>query len=1085
MSIFDKFRSPDAGDRQELFRPGDDCGDYKIVRLISVSIIGVFYDAQHKDSGNRVSLMIMPSKTSTDARFGDRFRNLVERVKQLKHEAILPLLDGKIITRRYVLIYEAIDPDAITLEDYPEQLASGDIANSKHPFTLQGQREQDAKVTEREAPATGESGKPSKPEGPSAALAAREASGTKPPTASRIPFLSKNPLGISLTRQKSPTVPYQLAAPIFRQVLECMKYVHSEGMDHLSLTPSNILYYPDGSIRIFNIGLIHTLEKELFERIVSAGISPIQSGSRKIVLNSIDMFSPEIRGGQAYRANSDIYGIGVLCYWMLSGKKPSMGKYQSPRESAQDIPGNWDLFLYKSLDTDPKARYPTIASQLSDFIKINLPQRARGNNLLASQLERIPVPDRIRERGGRVALAWRLSILGGVGVIILGIFQLLIPRILPEEEIGGREVAFQALEDGMPNVQFSFDPERVKVEFLETDSRFLVLDGRLNLNVKKGSRPIRVSAPGHFPREFELDIKSTPLDPIRVTLSQKWAKLRVIGTPQTLVTGINSKGQEFEVGVIGEDGILLAEEKLLADTYTLVGERPNYRPNRLSGVELPFNDLREVEIFVEPLPGRVEVVSQPAGATVYVNGDSQGETPLVLEAMPVEKTLNMEVVKPGFREKAKSFRLDPNANLLLDFGNLVMKTGEIRPQVVVPSGSLPGELLEDLTYIVDGVSFPGTAQVLSPVMEGEHTLRVEHPDYFPTSVTVRVGDGRFTPVAIDLAPKPGQLTVRLDPPLNFELEANGTNLEPVNEAGTTFSFPPNQPFNLEIKIRNHLSAVKKISFDPNERELWTLKAVPIPGPTPGEDYLVPYVGVEMIFIEEGTFVMGSPPEEISRLPEEGPPTQMTLTRPYWIGKYEIQQSEYGYIMEENPSRFSGATNPVDSVSWNEANQFCQRLTAIERQAGRLPEGYEYRLPTEAEWEYAARAGTRTPFFWGSSANPDLGNFKGVYPRDFNEDQDISGIYGSVKGGQYNPNPWGLYDVHGNLREWTHDDWNARLPGGASIDYTGPEFGRQKSFRGGGWEDPAQLARSAVRNGLRPSTRSSSLGFRIVLGPQIK
>jgi formylglycine-generating enzyme required for sulfatase activity len=492
----------------------------------------------------------------------------------------------------------------------------------------------------------------------------------------------------------------------------------------------------------------------------------------------------------------------------------------------------------------------------------------------------------------------------------------------------------------------------------------------------------------------------------------------------------------------------------------------------------------EIDLELIPLPGQVEIISQPEGARVYINGQDYGETPLSLTDLPVDKSLNIELVKEGFREKAQSFKLKPNANLLLDFGNLIMKTGEIRPTVLVDTGVPEEELLEDLIYVVDGVSFYGTSKILSPVMEGEHTLRVEHPDYFPAQVDLRVGDGRFTPVSIDLVPKPGQLTVKLSPPLNFELMANGATVEPINGAGTTFSLPPNQEFDLEIKIRDHLSARKVVTFDPNQREVWNLKAVPIPGPEPGKDYLAPYVGIELGFIPEGIFTMGSPNTEVGRLPEEGPLTRMEISKPFWIGIYEIKQSEYLYIMEDNPRRFEGGENPVDSVSWKDAVQFCNRLTVIERQAGRLPEGYVYRLPTEAEWEYAARAQTDTPFFWGDEADPDAGNFKGVYPRDFNEDLEISGIYGSVQAGKYSPNNWGLYDMHGNVREWALDNWNARLPGGSSRDYSGPDSGRKKSYRGGGWEDPAKLCRSAVREGLRPSTISSSLGFRIVLGPEV-
>jgi len=1080
MSLFNKYRSPESEEKKEFLEPGKSFGEYLIIRRINNSIIGCLYLGEHQETKKRVSLMIMPTKTSNDPRFGERFRKLVERLKKLDHPAVLSLIEGAILNRRYVLIYEAVPDDVITLEEYPEAFTSGKIPHSEHPFTLEGQVEQDIEELEEEVLPAEES---------SGASGTAEAGKSEPgerrsPKASRIPFLSRSPLGIGLSKAKPIGVPYENAAPLFRQVLEALKYIHGEGLDHLSLTPGTVLYYPDGSIKIFNVGLVHTLEKELFERIVSAGISPLLTGNRKLTLNTIDMFSPEIRAGEAYRANSDIYGFGVFCYWFLTGRKAAMGSYQSPRDHQIDIPENWDLFLHKSLNTDPRLRYPTIASQLSDFIKINISEKTGSGNLFSTQFERIPVPGKIRDKGGNFPLIWRVFVLGLLGVASIGIFQLFLPKVIPDETFRGRPVAFTSLEDGNPNLQLRFTPERVKVEFPGSESRFIVLDGTLDLNVKKGVRLISVEAPGHFPREFELDVTSSPLDPIHIELIPQWAKLKVIGTPRTMVTAIGKNGKRTELGIVPGDGILEINEGLMAGTYTLEGNRPDYYPTRIEEVNLPYDDDREVEIYLEPMPGKVEVISQPAGAEVLVNDTVKGKTPLTLEGLPVGKPLEFIVKKTGFREKTESLQLEPNANLLVDFGNLTMKTGEIRPQVFLDGEEANPEQLEELTYTVDGVTFSGNSEIITPVVEGEHTLYVEHPDYLSVEMPIRVGDGRFTPVSIDLQPKPGQLTIRLRPARNYTLEANGQVLESIDRAGTTYYLKPNEMHELELKIRDHLSARKSIVLEPNQREIWEFEPVPIPGPREGENYPVPYVGMEMVFIPQGSFVMGSPPSEIARLPEEGPRTEASLSKPFWIGRYEVTQGQYLHIMESNPSRFKKPDKPVDSVSWNQAQLFCQRLTSIEGRAGRLPEGYVYRLPTEAEWEYAARAGTKTPFHWGDRANMEMGNFKGVYPRDFNEDHEVSGIYGSVEVGSYEPNPWGLYDVHGNLREWVFDNWNARLPGGEVVDHAGPRTGSQKVIRGGGWEDPAQLTRSAVRNGLRPSTTSFSLGFRVVLGPEL-
>ncbi len=154
MSLFQKFRAPESEDQGEFYKEGDDFGDYRIVRMLSYSIIGCLYQVEEEISSRKQILMIFPSRASADPRFGDRFRSLTERVKKLSHPNLLKLQDGVIIRRRYVWIYEADEDDIITLEQYPDELEAGKVPMSAHPFTLEGQRLKDAGVVgSRPAPA--------------------------------------------------------------------------------------------------------------------------------------------------------------------------------------------------------------------------------------------------------------------------------------------------------------------------------------------------------------------------------------------------------------------------------------------------------------------------------------------------------------------------------------------------------------------------------------------------------------------------------------------------------------------------------------------------------------------------------------------------------------------------------------------------------------------------------------------------------------------------------------------------------------------------------------------------------------------
>ncbi len=233
----------------------------------------------------------------------------------------------------------------------------------------------------------------------------------------------------------------------------------------------------------------------------------------------------------------------------------------------------------------------------------------------------------------------------------------------------------------------------------------------------------------------------------------------------------------------------------------------------------------------------------------------------------------------------------------------------------------------------------------------------------------------------------------------------------------------------------------------------------------------------MVKIPPGTFLMGSPASEVDR-EEDEKQHQVTISEGFWMGRYEVTQAEYVQVMGTNPSHFKGTNLPVDSVSWYNAVKYCTQLTARERKAGRLPAGHEFRLPTEAQWEYACRAGTKTATPFGGSLNSSQANFCGDYPYP---DGGQKGPYlketKAVR--QYRTNAFGLYDMQGNVWEWC-SDYLDPYPGGAMIDPMGPRWGDFRVIRGGGWESAGQLCRSASRSGGFPSIGTDSMGFRVVL-----
>jgi formylglycine-generating enzyme required for sulfatase activity len=198
---------------------------------------------------------------------------------------------------------------------------------------------------------------------------------------------------------------------------------------------------------------------------------------------------------------------------------------------------------------------------------------------------------------------------------------------------------------------------------------------------------------------------------------------------------------------------------------------------------------------------------------------------------------------------------------------------------------------------------------------------------------------------------------------------------------------------------------------------------------------------------------------------EKPAHRVTLSKPFWMGKTEVTQAEYEAIAGTDPSNFKGARLPVESVSWSDAAAFCTKLTARERAAGRLPAGYGYRLPTEAEWEYACRAG---------SAGDTAGDLDAMAWYDRNSGSTTHEV------GAKQANAWGLYDMHGNVWEWCQDYYGKYSAG----DATDPvcAAGSTRVRRGGGWLNGVAGCRSAYRYYDDPVYSNSNLGFRVVLAP---
>jgi formylglycine-generating enzyme required for sulfatase activity len=421
----------------------------------------------------------------------------------------------------------------------------------------------------------------------------------------------------------------------------------------------------------------------------------------------------------------------------------------------------------------------------------------------------------------------------------------------------------------------------------------------------------------------------------------------------------------------------------------------------------------------------------------------------------------------------------PSAAPAPEFGAIVAAVGNLEVAAVT-AGTLNiqgGGLNRDVSFSVGG-TLPisslqtGTYRLKMSYRDGkteEKTVEVEAGQTVQASFSYRIPPALRPPVNI----KAG--TPRYDSiPLSWDSAGSGIKYRvyygTVNDPGkaklydiildkTNAVIPrleSNQLYYFWISSVDGVESVKSIA----------VSARTTTRPTPVSDGFVRING--------GTFLMGSPASEVGRDDDEGPQQRVTVSG-FYMSKYEVTQKEWTAVMGSNPSRFKGDNLPVEQVSWYDAIEYCNKRSVKEG----LTPAYTrngnnvtwnrgangYRLPTEAEWEYACRAGTTTAYSTGGSITTGQAN----YDRNIGKTTNV---------GSYSANPWGLYDMHGNVWEWCWD-WYGYYSGGAQTDPVGASSSPGRLSRGGSWGNTAQYVRSADRSSFTPSFRVSGLGFRLV------
>jgi len=1032
-------KSVPLGRAYEIIEDGKSFGGYTIVRCLAYDMLGSLYLAQNEETGQRECLFIFPSLVAQDKDFPDRFANHTKKLCALKHPNLLNFTQSLVVQNSYCLVGEAFE--GLNIPDHVMLLTGSHLSTSGS--------------------------------------------------------------------QSTANLPPSQVTPILEQVLTGLSFAHEHKVMHLNLNPTKILRSAVGEVKIYGCHFLAILGQELFEMLVSAGIPPLKLDPNHSFLGTTDILSPEARLRQALEYRSDLYAIGVDTHWLLTGRKPT-SPYQIPSQLQPGIEAGWDAFAQRCLQRKPEGRYATANAALADLrnlaqltplvlkqpLELLLPPETTPASAPTKKKDsKPPVVKKSKPvkppRHARkpLTLAQRLLFIGLPALILVGLAAFLYVEVeTSDDSLSSDLTAMRTMEGKTPRLRLSITPRNSIVTIGK--AVFQVADGELPLNIATGDYTIIVESPPKYRSKRVSYTVQTQPDHLFVNLDPAWAIVDFSTAPGATLQAQPEHGPAIQLGVADDKGLLHVTQGLGDGNYTFIASKDDYTPAQLANKSLELTKSYHFDLKIIAQPAVITLITNPPGTTVRLGAQVLGQTPFTTKDFPVDTDVELSLEKPGYQTVARTVRIRPNDTEQIDLGSLDAKMGTLALDLKFDGRTPTAAELRDAKIVINHRDYPASTHQVPNMLEGSYTISFQHPNYLASEQTAAIMDNKTTSISANLLPRPAQLTIHPTPAVPIAVFLNDFNLSP-NPDGT-YSLPPNQADKVRVEAQNFASAVRDFKPSPNQSLAWDASLNVLPPPQVGQDYQIPYLNLEMKWIIPGNYTMGSPGSELDRTASEGPATKVNFPVGFWAGRFDVTQTQYQAIMGDNPSEFghdAPERYPVEKVSWFQAREFTQKLTEREKAAGRLLAGYEFRLPTEAEWEYFARAGTTTPFSFGDHADPSKGNFKGSYPVASGPEVTVNPINGTTPVGTYPENKWGLSDIHGNVREWMLDAFKARLPGG---EVTAPglvkgDNNARRLYRGGGWGDYARDARSAWRDpgqGVRPETISNQIGLRVVLAPVI-
>jgi formylglycine-generating enzyme required for sulfatase activity/serine/threonine protein kinase len=807
-------------------------------------------------------------------------------------------------------------------------------------------------------------------------------------------------------------------APIVAQICAALDYAHHTAkVAHLDLKPANVLVTKEGVAKVTDFGIARSMTES----------STRLTGETRDTGGTLPYMSPQQVLGKKPAAADDIYALGATLYELLTGKPPfhrgdphslmkqiaevvplPLTEQRAELEiTGDDIPTAWQDAILACLAKEPAQR----PASVQEFCA------------------------RLAGPAGRDSVA-PLSTAVGAGAGKAS------PSKNTTPAISRIRLRTHAEEVGLPEIPggfvvFVFPPE--------ADAR-VSLGGAVNVPTKKG----KVTVFDVLDREYDLRVEA----------------------PGYLV-------HSSRVSVKAGRG--LASVTLMVDPGKKAGPTP-VAGGTGGMAEEPVRE-REGGPKQSPDPDGASRVSKPAAARIKFEGAGVRVPPVPAPGLPQgEKAPAIERRPAGAETQRDQGALQPrearvgDADPLLrpdaDPPLLVAKTRSVSGVAPARRGLVlrTGTLLKTPAGKVLGAAVLVVVVLLATWAFGWWNARKtrEAQQIAPSASQEQQKAGppaadrqKMATVVCETTPPGARVLINGGDQRGTILTGSGT------KAGSVTPWQgvlPPGVYTLRFELKGYKAAEQTVTVAADDTAKVSAVLEEYHGPEEGQRWTIPDLNLEMRPIAAGTFVMGLQNGSI----DEKPLTQVTLSRPFWLGRCEVTQEQYEALMGGNPSHFknAGRAAPVEQVSWTDAMEFCRKLTEGERAARRLPEGYQYTLPTEAQWEYACRAGMN---------KDSVGRLDNVAWYDRNSGHTTHPV------GQKQANLWGLCDLLGNVWEWCLD-WRANYPGGSVRDWAALSSGSLRVIRGGGWNHGELYCRSGARYGADPDGRRADIGFRLALAP---